>query len=318
MRYALLSSLLLPVAAWASPFPTRDQNPLLAGFGIPMPLPVDIAPKGEWNAAADFNWGSSAIVQTTADETLMVDAETRELRLTVGHSFADRWTLQLQLPYRYTGGGSLDSSIDNWHDFFGLSEGQRPLLPHDQMHVAYERHGILAFDTDSSSQGIGDASADLGYQWITTTKTSVAAWFSLKVPTGDAEKFNGSGATDIALSLAGERRFANIWSAFGQVSATYLGDGDLMTDQQRSVVWSAVAGAGVDVWRALQLKLQLEAHTAAFDDTDLDYLGDAAILTFGGAWKFKSGWMLDFGISEDIVVDASPDVVVVMGVRRAY
>ncbi len=70
-------------------------------------------------------------MQSQGDEALLVDAETREARVTLqrpvdGHGgFA--W--QLQLPYRYTGGGSLDSFIDSWHDTFGLPDGARSALP---------------------------------------------------------------------------------------------------------------------------------------------------------------------------------------------
>ena len=33
--------------------------------------------------------------------------------------------------------GTLDGFIDDWHDFFGLPEGTRPVLPRDQLNIAY-------------------------------------------------------------------------------------------------------------------------------------------------------------------------------------
>ncbi|HEY5810273.1 MAG TPA: DUF3187 family protein, partial [Povalibacter sp.] len=306
-----------PTISSASPFPTRDQNPLLAGFGLPTAMPAQIEKSDEWQWSADFNWGSSAILQDSDRETLMVDAETRELRLTLGRSLTDRWAVQLQLPYRYTGAGSLDGFIDDWHDFFSLPEGMRPLLPQDQFRIAYERDDAMLLDMQSSREGLGDVSAAAGYQWLSSDQTHLAAWLSVKLPTGNADDLTGSGSLDATLLLAGERRFAARWSVFGQAAATWLGSGDILSDQQRSIVWSGMAGVGVNVWKGLDLKIQFDAHTAAFDDTDLDYLGDAAILTVGGAYRFTSGWQFDFGVSEDIVVDASPDVVFVIGVRKA-
>ena len=88
--------------ASAAPFPTRDQNPLLAGYGLPVPLPARLTTANQWRFAADLNWSSSAIAQSNDTEALIVDAETRELRLTAGRGFADRWMFQLQVPYRYT------------------------------------------------------------------------------------------------------------------------------------------------------------------------------------------------------------------------
>ena len=125
--------------ALAEAFPTRDQNPLLAGFGIPMPLPARVAESGQWQLATELNWGSTALVQTEGTETMLVDAETRELRMTIGKSLSPRLMLQLEVPYRYLGAGTLDSFIDGWHDVFGLPEGARPILERNQFRIAYAR-----------------------------------------------------------------------------------------------------------------------------------------------------------------------------------
>jgi hypothetical protein len=71
------------------------------------------------------------------------------------------------------------------------------------------------------------------------------------------------------------------------------------------------------VWRGLSLKAQIDAHTAAFD-SDLDFLGDAIVLTVGGDYRFTSGWLMDIGVSEDIAVEHSPDVVFVLSVKRDW
>ena len=304
-------------AAIAAPFSVRDQNPLLAGFGLPRAMPSRVAANDDWQLAADFTWGNSAIVKANARESLIVDAETRELRLTIGRGIGERFALQLQLPYRYTGGGDLDGFIDDWHGWFGFSDGPRNQLPQDEYRIAYRSDGVTAMDLRSPASGLGDISADVGYQIATSTSADIAAWFSLKLPTGDADKLTGSGAMDASLILAAERRFANRWSVFGQVGVSYLGEGDLLADQQESIVWSGMAGIGVNVWRGLGLKLQFDAHSAAFDETDMGFLGEAVTLSVGGSYRFNTGWVLDAGVSEDVMVDASPDVVFVLGLHHA-
>ncbi|MFL6576817.1 MAG: DUF3187 family protein [Povalibacter sp.] len=311
--YSFAALALVCSPAFAGPFPTRDQNPLLAGYGLPMPMQSRLPSADTWQWNADFNWASTALLQNSSRESLMVDAETRELRLALGRSFGERWSLQLQVPYRYTGGGSLDSFIDSWHDFFNLPEGIRPELPHDQFRIAYERDDALVVDARSSGEGIGDITAAMGYQWIASTDTSLAGWLLLDLPTGDADKFTGNGATDVSIALAGEHQFANRWSVFAQAAVTYLGQGDRFGDEQQNLVWSGLVGGGVDVWRGLELKAQIDAHSATLKNTELDYLGDALILTVGGAWQFQSGVTLNLGVSEDIAVETSPDVVFVIG-----
>jgi hypothetical protein len=304
---------------WA-PFVVRDQNPLLAGFGLPTAMPYRL-PLKSFSGGVDLYWGSTALTQSRGDEALLVDAETREARLTLQGRFEvlnyREFAWQLQLPYRYTGGGSLDSFIDSWHDTFGLSEGARSALPRNQIGIAYTRAGTRQIDMVSSASGLGDIQVALGYELPTPSQYSLTAWLTIKLPTGDADKLTGSGGTDVSLLLAGRHGFGERWSVFGQAAATYLGDGDLLPDQQRSVVWSGMAGIGVETWRGLSLKAQIDAHSAAYD-SDLEFLSEAVVLTVGGDYSFESGWRLDLGVGEDIAVEHSPDVVFILGVKQSW
>ena len=332
MRLAVLTLLLIPGSVLAettdldsivlyhykrdlqAPFVVRDQNPLLAGFGLPTAMPSDIP--DDLTGRFDLYWGSSALMQERGNEALLVDAETREARLTLQGSFMDGgigW--QLQLPYRYTGGGNLDSFIDSWHDTFGLPDGARSALPRDQIGIAYTRAGTRELNINSSATGAGDIQAAIGYQ-MPNDLAVLAAWLTLKLPTGDADKLTGSGGTDVSLLLAAQRQLSARWSVFGQAAATYLGEGDLLPDRQRNVVWSGMTGVGFETWRGLSLKVQIDAHTAAYD-SDLDFFSDAVVLTVGGDYLFESGWRLDLGVSEDIAVEHSPDVVFLLALKRS-
>jgi Protein of unknown function (DUF3187) len=312
-------ALLLAATATAhsAPFPTRDQNPLLAGFGLPTAMPARIPDAERWSLAADLNWGSTSLLQIAPDEGLIVDAETRELRVDLQRSLGHGLALQLQVPYRYTGAGELDGFIDDWHDFFGLPEGERSQLPEDWLRIAYQREGTVLVDIDSSRSGLADITASLAFGLASSATTSAAAWVSIKLPTGDANELTGSGATDASVALSATHRFGERWEGFGQAAVTWLGDGELLPAQQRSVVWSGMAGIAWRAVRGLHLKAQIDAHTAVFD-SGLDFLGEGVLLTVGGDYRFDSGWRLEVGVSEDIAVETSPDVVLIMGVHRDY
>lgn len=317
MRLAALTLLLAASHAGADPFTVRDQNPLLAGFGLPAAMPAQLDETGVWSIGADLYWSNTALIQARGPEFLRLDAEAREARLTLQASVTDRIALQLQIPYRYTGAGNLDGFIDNWHDTFGLPDGTRSQLPQDQMGVVYSRPGSLPLNMTSSVSGLTDVQAAVGYEMISSPATAVAGWLNIKLPTGDERKLTGSGATDVSLLLAGQHRFAGRWSAFGQAAVTWLGDSDLVLAPQRSVVWSGLAGLSWQAWRGLSLKAQIDAHSAAFD-SDLDFLNEAVVLTLGGDYRFASGWRFDLGVSEDIAVEHSPDVVFVAGLKRGW
>jgi uncharacterized protein DUF3187 len=315
-RIAIALLLLAPLAE-AGPFPTRDLNPLLGGFGLPAALPARIA-NDTWSVATDLNWASTALVQRAGAELLIVDAETREARVTIGRSWSSGFAAQLELPYRYTGGGVLDETIDSWHDLFGLPQGARSSMPTDRIRIVYERAGDRLIDIDSSATGLADASLDFGYSLRSTNSTAAAVWLSIKLPTGDADRLTGTGATDVALAIAGEHRFGEDWSVFGQAAVTWLGDGERLSEQQSDFVWSGFAGVGWRAWRGLELKAQLDAHSSVFDDADLDFLGSALVLTVGGDYRFDSGWRFDVGVSEDVAVESASDVVFVFGLRRDW
>jgi hypothetical protein len=300
--------------AYAEPFATRDQNPLLAIFGLPSALPTNVAALPTWDA--QFNWSNSAIEQEDGSEHLTVDAETKELRLILAHAWDTRWVIRVQLPYREISGGSLDSFIDDWHDWFELPKGIRPQQPHDRLLIDYSQNGLNHLRVHSRSRGIGDALFDVGYQLSASENTKMMLWTSIKLPTGDVDELSGSEAVDETVAVAAEHALGSRWTLSAQLAGTHLGDGDLLASQQKSFVTSGTLSLSFASSAATELTAQLDAHSAAFD-SELKFLGPAEILTLGGAHRFKSGWRLELGVSEDIAVDASPDVVFVVRVSQA-
>jgi hypothetical protein len=301
--------------ATAEPLPTSDQNPLLAASGIPFPLSAR-APTDGWRVSADLNWASTALARSNAQELLVVDAESRELRLTLERRLSDRWSINVQLPFRDLSGGSLDSFIDNWHDVFGLPEGARPMQPHDRLRVHYSREGATVVEEGRSQSGLADASAAIGYQLLSTPNSAARAAISIDLPLGEEHWFLSSDAVEISALIAAERRLNDRWSLYGQGAVTWLDEGQLLQQQQRSVVWSGHAALGWQPSRALELIAQVNAHTRVFDDSDLDFFKEAVVLTLGGRIAITPTWSLNIGVSEDIAVEQSPDVVFVVGVTR--
>lgn len=304
--------------AAADSLPVVDQNPLLSGFAAPLSLPARIDDARPWALETSFSWGSTALMQSSANETLLIDAETRELRFAVQRGLSNGYALRVQLPYRQTSGGSLDGFIDDWHDTFGLPEGARPSLPQDALRLFYRRNGTVPLDTRTSRQGLGDVSLELGKSLAANPTTSIAIWTGLKLPTGDADAFTGSGSVNASVGLVAEHRFAERWLLYGQASGTWMSEGDRLPNQQREFMWSAAAGLSARTLGALVLTAQLDAHTAVFDTNGLDYLGESVQLSVGGSYRFASDWALTLGVSEDIAVESAPDVVFLFDLKKIF
>src|SRR5690606_36588858 len=100
-------------------------------------------------------------------------------------------------PLLVTGGGMLDSMIENWHDWFGLPNGGRDQIARDQYRYQYLRGGQPPmqlptqpqpiFDIGGSDAGIGDIR--LG---VARCGEAGGCWRALaQLPTGDADRLLG-------------------------------------------------------------------------------------------------------------------------------
>lgn len=77
---AACSGLLLPPTAGAEPFLTRNQNPLLALYGLPSPLPARLPAQGGGRMAGVVSWSNAAKIDAAGDSVFTLDAETVEVR----------------------------------------------------------------------------------------------------------------------------------------------------------------------------------------------------------------------------------------------
>jgi hypothetical protein len=271
---------------------------------------------GSGRLGATLNWSNIATTDSTDQASYTLDAEVFEVRVQGEHALGARCAVQGELAWRQTSGGSLDSLVESWHELFGLPGGSRSRLPEDALLIEYRSGESTLLRVDDESSGLADLPLSLGYQLAATEHGAVATWLTIKLPTGKAEDLTGSGAVDVALSLAGERQLSERWQLFGQANVAWLGKGDVLADLQQDFAGSLLAGTTWKAWRGLELTAQLEANTAVMDTgTDLD--GDAVVLTVGGRYRTDAGWAFDFGFSEDLQVNASPDVVFLLGVRHA-
>jgi hypothetical protein len=322
MRAPFIAALILAAAlvtpALSAPFPTVDQNPLLNGFAFAPSAQARLPASGSTLFSATLNWSNTAAVQEAYDEQLIVDAESREWRISLTHALSDRLALRIQLPYRTSNGGTLDGFVDNWHSLLGLPNGDRPLLPQNDFRIDYERAGETAASYGQGTSSIGDVSMGAGYQLSATPTRATSVWFNIKAPTGSSAELTGSGATDVALSLVHEHRISSRWHSYAQLNFAYLGTGELLPTQQSNSMWSGLLAFDYRYSKALTLTLQIDGHTAAFADSDLDMLGTAWILTVGGEYRWQSRWYLQVGVSEDVKVEASPDVNFVLSVGRGW
>lgn len=294
-------------AVAGTPFPVADQNPLTRGFYHPLPTAarLDAFDDGSQFLLTVANTNN---MNRRAGERLLVDTESTELRWLWSDGFDSDWRVRVSLPVVHYGGGFLDPVIDKFHKMLGLSQGSRPNRPDGAFAIEYSAAG-KSITVDSNYTGIGDLSVELGRNLLDQRTIAVSAWGGLELPTGRATRLTGDGAVDAGAWLSGEWQPRLHWSISGSVGVTWQGAGNLLADRRAgsaefenvTVRWDAT-----DRW---SLQAQLDMHDSYLRSTHIPLLGSATVLTFGGGYRTRSRWRLGFAVSEDVVANASPDVV---------
>ena len=193
----------------ATAFVMKNRAPFAALIGVPGRWPDTTGSFGEfsWNAA------SHAMTESRDGTTVLTDGETHSLTARI-QADAGRLRFGAQLPWISHSGGFLDSTIDAWHEFFGLPEGIRPNLDQDQLSYIVQRQGTDLYRLDEPVSGIGDLqlgmSVELGSFAKHAQPGTISGYFrripwrlslNLKLPTGDIDKLTGSGAVDYAIGI---------------------------------------------------------------------------------------------------------------------
>ncbi len=299
------------------PLYAKNLSPVAGLFGLPSQRSADIGPAGSWAFAAHGSIASHYVAEANARELLNFDGETARLALEVRYALGHDWDLQLEVPWLDHSGGHLDSLIDNWHDFWGMSDGGRSDVPRDLLDYRYQ--GADQFSLQDDSSGLGDATLSLSYRFYGDRSSSASVALGYKFASGDEDEFLGSGAEDafIAVRFSGDQQSDLPLRWHGQLGYLRAGQSDLVAQTQERDLW--FAGLSLD-WRLTQawsLLAQVDANAAPMD-SDIDGVGDDAImLTLGARWRFAERWSVDFSVIEDVQVETAPDVTFQASLRYA-
>ena len=307
------------------PFNTQNQSPLVQIYGLPFPGEAQLTPPGGRDFKVVFDLANTCVEDSASREKITIDGETYRTTVVGRYGVARDFEMGVEIPYVVQGGGFLDAFIENYHDAFGFSQGDRKQGPRNRLLFRYQRDGTDRIRVDSSGSGLGDIRLTAAYQLYRNSSESPAALAlraGLKLPTGDSDQLYGSGGTDLALWLSASQAYKTgwgRWTLFGAAGVLGMSDGKILEDQQRNLVEFGTIGIG---WRPLDrfaLKMQVNAHTPFFRDSDLVELSSSsAQLVIGGTFALSERTTIDIGIGEDIVIKTSPDVVFHLAVQSRF
>ena len=300
-----------PVAQ-AEPFFDPDGGPLTGLFGWPVSTEGGrLVPDGRTDRQVHVTLASHSVMETTGDQSLVLDGETTRLWLDWRHGVSDRLEVGVLLPWVWHESGSLDSLIGNWHDLFGLPQGNRPGQPEDRLLFRYRRGGSDLARLDRNTNGPGDLRIHAGWALRADGGSRLAVRVGLKLATGDSDELLGSGGTDFSIGLAGDVdapwNVASL-SGFWRISAIRLGETDLLPAYSRSLAGQLSAGFEYRFTQGFALGMQSTLRSAPFD-VAVDPLGEWAMsLSAGARFRLPGDWRLSLGFNEDVKVESVPDI----------
>jgi len=202
-------------------------------------------------------------------------------------------------------GGELDGLIDGWHDFFGLSDGDRDDFPKDELNIEYVRDGVVEYSQDESSSGLGDLSIALGHQLTGGT----AYFVGIELPTGSESDYSGNEAVDLAIWVTHEKQIAAEITLYGLLGLSFPGDDGNLEGLIVDQIWVVQLGLDYRFNDKLIGTVQFDFHSETIEDSDLKAFGNSLQVQLGlGFLDFVENYRLDLFFSEDIQVGSAPDI----------
>jgi hypothetical protein len=306
-------------------FQTRNQSPLAQIFGLPAPTSAIILSPGRAEGMLAVDAANNFAKNSNSRESVLLDGESYRFTLALRYGIAKKIEGAVEIPYVGQGRGFFDSFIEDWHDFFGLPQGERKQAPRGRLRYVYAKDGLVRLNINDSGFGVGDIRLSAGGQLYHDERENpraVALRVSLKLPTGSSGELHGSGSTDVSLWLDASDDYKlpiGHLTLFGAAGGMFMSDGDILPEQQRNLAAFGSFGLGWGPAEWIDFKVQLAGHTPFFQQSALQELNEGALqLVFGGSLNFSASTSLDIGVSEDLAVNTSPDIALHLALRRRF
>lgn len=301
------------------PLRVRNVSPVVQLYGIPRVVggrTLRDTLEMSLNIEAANNFQSDRRAETFA----FFDGESALSSLRIRGGIGERWEWGVELPYMAHTGGAFDGVVDEFHELFGLPDGERSLASRGRLDYFISSEGVVYADFSDSVKSYGDVRGFVGLQLLDKPGQAFALRSQVKFPTGKVEDLSGSEAMDV--SLWGEYEI-DLVSALLDVRLTlsggvsYLGEGKLLPREQVTWLGFGHVGLQIPLHPRIEFLAQLDAHSEVIESGN-PLVADGGVLgTIGGRFGLTERLWLDLAIIEDLKNESASDVVfqILLGTR---
>ena len=121
----------------SQPLQVVNNNPVTALYGVPGHREAAPLTAGQWGMDLQGTVSNHFADASRGGTSVSFDGESTRIDLRLRYALSDRLELQVDLPWLRHQGGRLDGLIEDWHDVFGLPNGDRDTVDEDQLLYRY-------------------------------------------------------------------------------------------------------------------------------------------------------------------------------------
>ena len=289
----------------------RNVNPVVQLYGMPRMTGARVV-SGFTEATLNVEVGNNFQSENSQGTFVFLDGETYVTSLRLRGGWAEKFEWGMEIPYVAHTGGGLDGVVDEFHELFGLPDGDRSLATRGRLDYLIRSGPVVYADFNNSSKSLGDVRGFLGYQWLDRQGHALALRSQLKLPTGTVEDLSGSEGLDISLWAEYEYAFASDVLDFNLTVAggvSYLGEGELIPERQKDWLGFGHLGLQFPLHPRVAFIAQLDAHSEVIDSGN-PLAADGGVLgTIGSRVGLSRRAWVDLAIIEDLRNESASDVV---------
>ena len=216
-------------AADFGPLQLKNRFPFHLLFLTPRPLPSQVPSQGDLDAVLAADYSVVYFNHANRSWNFLMDMEMTTVDLSLTYGLMPGLALKAELPFVSMNAGFLDRFLEGYHDVLGVANYGREERPDNTFayRISHDRKVWI----EGESGRFEAADMTLAVQWqMFPERPQKNNWtgsflFSLKVPSGDADKGMGSGQFDYGFFL-NAAYLGDPWSYYLMAGAALHNDPD--------------------------------------------------------------------------------------------
>ena len=176
--------------------------------------------KGALDIRVELAETSTVFNENLPSVTTTIKMEQLRSGLFLRYGLTDRLEVAMEIPLLYRYQGFLNGAVSQVERLTSGLSPARAALKNTGFVYNLTKNGQTLFSGSDGQLGLGDITLSSKYQVVTEQGwvPGLSLRVAVKVPSGDEERFFGSGHADVGVGLAIEKKIADRWILYGNLN----------------------------------------------------------------------------------------------------